>query len=329
VGYQHTTEVLKQENVAFFPAFPETAGVVAKFLHIGYIPAGLILNFLLTIALVYMVMRLASLLAERFGAGKQQKRIALLSAITLLAFPSSFFLVAYYAEAMLALGFVGAVYFALRRQFWLTVPFMIMATASKVIGVAVVIAVGLIALEEWWRQKGGISLLVKWWAITLLGLSGLLAYMTYLWLRFGDPILFYHIQKAWGRNSETFFATRLIKDYYFHIFDPSHFGGIYGYSINLCYMLTPIILFALVLVIWRKYKTYWPMVLAGLSMALPLSTGIPDGLYRYALAATPIVPFAVLWMRSQPWVLYALLGLSSSAMFVFAAGFLTGKYFSG
>lgn len=330
IGYHHAPGVLQQENVAFFPGFPETAGAVAKFLHIGYIPAGLLLNFLLTIALVYMLMRLAMLIAERFGASKYAKRIALLSAVALLAFPSSFFLVAYYAEAMLALGFTGAVYFALRKQFWLAVPFMIMATASKVMGAIAVLTVAVIAFEQWRREKGSLVLLAKWWGITALGLSGLLAYMTYLWMRFGDPVLFYHIQKAWGRNSEGFFATRLLKDFYFHIFDPSHFGGVYGYAINLCYMLTPIALFILVLIIWRKYKIYWPFVLTGLAMALPISTGIPDSLYRYALVAAPLIPFAILWLRNyKPFTTYALIGVSGIAMLGFAAGFLSGKYFSG
>jgi hypothetical protein len=329
VGYQHPAAT-PQENVAFFPGFPETVGVIARTLHLDFIPVGLVLNFLLTIVLVYMLMKLAQLLAVKLGAADHQRKIALLSAITLLVFPSSFFLVAYYAEAMLALGFVGAVYFALKRQLWFAVPFMIMATASKVMGAIAVLTVMTIVFEQWRRDRGGLKQLAKGWGISLIGLSGLLAYMTYLWVRFGDPILFYRIQKAWGRNSETFFASRLLKDFYFHIFDPSYFGGVYGYAINLCWMLTPIVLFVLVIVAWRKYKLYWPGVLAGLAMALPLSTGITDSTYRYALVAAPLAPLAIIWLRAyKPYVLYSLLAISGAAMFIFAAGFLSGKYFSG
>jgi hypothetical protein len=239
-------------------------------------------------------------------------------------------LAAYYAEAMLTLGFVGAVYFALRRRLWLAVPFMIMATASKVMGGIAVLTVMAIVFEQWRRDRGAPAALVKAWGITLIGLSGLAAYMIYLWVTFGDPILFYHIQKAWGRNSQGFFASHLLKDYYFHLLNPPYFGGVYGYAINLCWMLTPVVLLIVAFVAWRKYKMYWPIVLAGLAMALPLSTGIPDSLYRYALVAAPALPLAVIWLRTfRPFILYALFGVSGVAMLCFAAGFLSGKYFSG
>lgn len=330
VGYQHAPGPLQQENVAFFPGFPETVGVIARALHVDFIAVGLVLNILISVLLVYLLMRLAELLAARYGAADKKRKIALWSVIALLAFPSSFFLVAYYAEAMLVLGFVGAVYFALAGRLWLAVPFMIMASASKVMGIIAVVIVALIVLEQWLRQHGKPLDLIKKWAVTALGASGLLAYMTYLWARFGDPILFYHIQQAWGRNGESFFVTRLIKDYYLRLFDPPAFGGIYGYAINLCWMLTPFILLTIVVIAWRKYKVYWPIALAGLAMAIPLSTGIPDSLYRYALVATPIIPFAALWLsKYKPYVFYGLVGLSSLAMLCFAAGFLSGKYFSG
>ncbi|HSE61252.1 MAG TPA: mannosyltransferase family protein [Candidatus Saccharimonadales bacterium] len=329
VGYHHTPGPLTQENVAFFPGFPETIGLIARALHADYIIVGLALNLFVTALLVYAVMNLASLLAVRYGADKKRRTIALLSALTLLAFPSSYFLVAYYAEAMLVLGFVGAVYFALRGRYWATVPFLIVATASKSTGVIAVITVAIIALEQWWQDKN-MTLLVKKWLITSLGVSGLFAFMTYLWVKFGDPVLFYHAQQAWGRNSPVFFGTRLIKDYYFHLFDPRHFGGMYGYALNVCWMLTPFVLLGVVIIAWRSYKAYWPIVLAGLAMALPLSTGIPDSLHRYALVAVPIVPFAVLWFsKYKPAILYVLLSVSGLAMLLFAAVFLAGNRFSG
>lgn len=330
VGYHHTPGPLQQENVAFFPGFPETVGVIARTLHTDFIAVGLVLNILLTVVLVFFIMKLGQLLAVRFGAADKQRKVGLISAITLLAFPASFFLVAYYAEAMLVLGFVGAVYFALRRQLWPAVPFMVMATASKVMGAIVVVTVGVIVLEQWLRDHGKPIELIKQWAITALGLSGLVAYMAYLWARFGDPILFYHIQQAWGRNGESFFVVRLLKDFYLRLLDIHGFGGAYGYAINLCWMLTPFVLLAVVLIAWRVYKVYWPMVLAGITMALPLSTGIPDSLYRYALVAAPIIPFAVLWfIKHKIIIFYGLIGLSGIAMLCFAAGFLSGNHFSG
>jgi len=42
----------------------------------------------------------------------------------------------------------------------------------------------------------------RWRGIYLLmAPGGLLAYMGYLWARFGDPLLFYSAQKSWGRQA--------------------------------------------------------------------------------------------------------------------------------
>jgi hypothetical protein len=37
--------------------------------------------------------------------------------------------------------------------------------------------------------------------------SGLIIYMGYLWVRFGDPVLFYSAQKNWGRQATGPLAT--------------------------------------------------------------------------------------------------------------------------
>src|SRR4029453_9445462 len=99
---------------------------------------------------------------------------------------ASFFLAAFYADAMLALGVLGAVHHALAGRVWWSVPFLALATASKVLGVAAVAVVAVIVFVHWRRDTQPIGTLLRRWAITVLGLSGLVSYMVYLWVRFGD-----------------------------------------------------------------------------------------------------------------------------------------------
>jgi hypothetical protein len=330
-GYMHASGTIQQENVAFFPGFPQTAGGIAHVLHVEPFYVGIILNVILTVGSVYVLMKLATLFAHRYNAGKHARRIALLSAAVLLAYPASFFFAAYYAEALLIFATLAAVYMTATRRLWWAVPFLAIATASKVTGVIVVATCMVMVLEQWIAARQPFRTLVGKLAIIAAGVSGLLAYMTYLWVRFGDPILFYKIQKTWGRNDDVFFVKRLVGGWYMHFFDHAHWPGIFEYSVNIFVMVLPFIVAAAVFIIWRTYKVYWPIVLALLALGIPLSTGIMDSINRYCLILAPIIPLIVIWAQRKlkPWMVCAILGLSGLAMLYYTFGFFREGWFAG
>jgi hypothetical protein len=329
-GYEFSGSFLKEENIAFFPAYPETINLVTAILPLRAVHTGLLLNIGLTIASIYLVMLLAKWLAKQSGA-VNPTRIAILSAAAFLLYPSSFFFAAHYAEAMLVLGTLGATYFALTKRLWWAVPFMVIATASKVIGILSVATVAVIVFEQWRREKKSpLSRLVKQWSVTALGLSGLAAYMLFLWLRFGNPLLFYSIQQAWGRNDGGFFVTDVITNHYVYMFDPLHYGTKYTYLLELLYMALPFVLTAIALYAWRRYKTYWPLVPGILSWLIPASTGVLASVNRYALIASALIPFAIIWLQRWPaFVTYGLLAASGCLMLLFTIAFLRGSPFMG
>ncbi|HSX29961.1 MAG TPA: GtrA family protein [Candidatus Saccharimonadales bacterium] len=318
-------------NVAFFPAYPQIVRVVSNIVHVDPLYVGLVLNIFLTVAVVYLLMKLAALIAARNGLSlTRSKQVAIMSAVALLAYPASFFMAAFYADALLVLGFVGAIYMALTKRLLLAVPFMIAASASKITGSVAVVTVGVIVLEQWWQERGSLWQLSKRWAIAGLGVLGLAAYMLYSWMRFGSPLFFYYAEKAWGRADGGFFVKR-IAAYYLHMFEPGYYGSWYNYAMMLFMMILPFLVLGAGLFIARRYKTYWPLVLGFFTILLPLSTGIIDSLNRYCLVAIPLVPFIVTWLlgKIRPAWLYAVLGLSAISMLVFAVGFLDGRWFAG
>lgn len=329
-GYEFGGSIFKEENIAFFPAFPKIVHAISMLVPLKPFYAGLVLNIVITVANVYIIMLLARFLVRKYGAEKHQNRIAILSALVFLLYPASFFFAAFYAESLLVLGTLGAVYFAITKRLWLSVPFMIIATASKVIGALAVATVAVIVLEQWLAQtRRQPFTLIKNWAITALGMGGLLGYMLFLWIRFGDPLLFYSIQKAWGRNNEGFFVTEIARIYYAKILEPGYFGNKYGYLLNILYMILPFILTAAALYAWRRYKTYWPLVPGILAWLVPASTGVLGSLNRYALIAAALIPFGVMWLYKCPPLLYALIAASGILMIVFATAFLHNIAFMG
>lgn len=330
-GYAPPDDPTWTANVAFFPSFPTTTNFIADFLHISPLYVGLVLNIFLTIGCVYLLMKLAYLLANRYGLQKNAVRISLISAAVLLLHPAAFFMAAFYTEAFLIFGFIGAVYFALTSRYWLAVPFLIIASASKATGVLAIGIVGLIALEQWLRTHGSIMLMLKRWSVAILGTSGLAAYMAYLWIKHGDPLLFYKVESFWGRDHQGFFPAEIIRGYYAHIVDPAYFHSTFIYGMMLMYMMVPFVLIGAGIIIARAYRTFWPLVLGIAIVVIPLSTGLMESLNRYSLAAAPIIPFIVIWINSKvrPQFIYALLALSGFVMLVSAYGFLDGDYFAG
>lgn len=332
-GYAPADDPDHAANVAFFPGFPWVVDTLSRVLHVDALYVGLVINVLFTILAVYLVMKLAQLFAGRYGSKKYARSVIFLSAALLLLHPASFFLAAFYTEAFLVVGFLGAVYCALTGRLWVAVPFMILASASKVTGMLAMGTVGLIVLEHWWSNRSWKTLpkLIGRWSITILGAGGLIGYVLYLWHWHGDPLLFYRVEALWGRTHEGFFLPNIIHGYYSHMFDPSHYDGIFEYAMTFTYMITPLLVIGVALWVAIRYRMIWPFALGLLAMLIPVSTSLMEGLNRYSLVAAPFFPLIILWLRSKarPVFISALLVVSGAAMLCTAYGFLVGTYFAG
>jgi hypothetical protein len=122
-------------------------------------------------------------------------RVARGAVLALAFFPTTFFLNAAYTESLflaLSAGSVWAV--RVRKDLLLACVLAGLASATRNVGVFLIVPLA----YEWinnldrYRWRGAYLLLVP---------SGLVAYMGYLWARFGDPILFYTAQEDWGREA--------------------------------------------------------------------------------------------------------------------------------
>jgi hypothetical protein len=195
----------RQSAVAVFPAYP---GVLWG-LHSVTTVSVKLLGSLVTIAC-----GLGALLAIfKWFRDHVTDRVARVALVTLLVYPYVFYLFgAVYGDALFLLAAVGAFLLLERDHTILAGLAGAVATATRPVGIALII--GLVAVALWRRHviEAGES---RWrprvlWrrlrpadAGVLLSLGGLVGYMIYLGIRFGHPLAFDDVQSApgWDQGS--------------------------------------------------------------------------------------------------------------------------------
>jgi Mannosyltransferase (PIG-V) len=260
--------------------------------------------------------------------------------LILALFPTTFFFNATYTESLfLALSAASMWALRVRKDLLLGCALAAFATATRNVGIFLIVPLayewirGGVGREEygWWR---GIGCMV-------IASSGLAFYSAYLWLRFGNPLLFYTEQQRWGREATTplttlrnalleggedlreFFDPRLRADPSLGLI-VDHIGAASD-AYNLAFLGIALLLLALGL-------RMLPFSLSAHSFLLilpPVFFGTPQGplmgLPRYLLVAFPI--FIVLGaLLKDRRLLSGWLVLSGAASLVLCALFVSWRF---
>jgi hypothetical protein len=263
------------------------------------------------------------------------ERVARGTVLILAFFPTTFFLNAAYTESLFLALSAGSLWaMRVRRDLLLACALAGFASATRNVGVFLFAPL----LYEW-INSGGLERGRERWRGIYLALipSGLIVYMGYLWIRFGDPFLFYSAQQDWGRRATGPLATvsrawgsavegagRLLDPGLWA--DPTlsgladHIAGA-GNFFNLL-----IFVFAVVVLLAGSRDLPPSLTIYGLLLIAPATLfGTPDGPLmgtpRYVLVAFPI--FMVLgllssnrWLFGGWLILSTLLSLLLCALFV-------------
>lgn len=186
--------VLINPATAFFPLYPALVWLFGQVLLGSYSVAGIVVSSLACLAGLVFVHRLTR---QELG-----EDVANTSVRYLLIFPTAFFFFAIYTESVFLLVTAGSAYFAVRRQWWLAGTFGYFAALTRPSGILIGLLVGLEYLL-WLRRER------RWprWEIGSLALipAGLVTYMGYLWIRFGDPLTHLKAQQnyIWARDYQS------------------------------------------------------------------------------------------------------------------------------
>ena len=123
------------------------------------------------------------------------ERVARGTVLILAFFPTTFFLNAAYTESLFLALSAGSVWaMRVRKDLLLACVLAGFAAATRNVGIFLVVPL----MYEWIKDVERF----RWRGVyLLLAPGGLFVYMVYLWVRFGDPLLFYTAQESWGRHA--------------------------------------------------------------------------------------------------------------------------------
>lgn len=179
---------------AFFPLYPFLLGVISKVTNLNIIFVGILINLIYLMGSLIFLKKLILL--------DYPKKITQEVIIYLLIFPTSFYFLAIYSEGLFLFLSLGAFYFTrlfLKNQkiryLILGILFAILASATRLVGVALVIALW---VEVFLINKDKVNNKLKW--LTLLMPAGLVVYLIFLYNQTGNPFYFLNSQQNWQRN---------------------------------------------------------------------------------------------------------------------------------
>ena len=267
------------------------------------------------------------------------QRVAEGSVLALAFFPTTFFLNAAYTESLFLALSAGSVWaMRVRKDLLLACILGGFAAATRNVGIFLVAPL----MYEWVRGGGLEEGNERWRGIYLaLVPSGLVAYMGYLWIRFGDPLLFYSAQQNWGRQATGPLATagrawKSAAEGAGRLLDPGlwahpslgnladHLAGANNLY-NLCFFV-----FAVVVLLAGLRDLPLSLSIYGFLLVAPATLfGTPEsplmGTPRYVLVAFPI--FIVLGLLSRKKLLFGgWLVLSTLMSLVLCALFVSWRF---
>jgi hypothetical protein len=177
------------QSTAFFPLYPVfVRGLAPLFAHSSLI-AGVALSVAFFVAAMYLLYRL---IVIDYGP-----RVAAWTVVFASLFPTSFFFQAVYTESLFLLTTVACLFFA-RREQWLWAGLAgFCAALTRNTGVLLLLPM---TMFYFGARDGKLRFQDRQLAWFALVPTGLLVWMGYLQIRFGDPFAFLKAQAHWGRS---------------------------------------------------------------------------------------------------------------------------------
>lgn len=210
--------------------------------------------------------------------------------ILLLLFPTSFFFGSVYTESLFFALSVWSFYFA-RKGRWLDAGLLAaFATATRIIGLALFIALAIEAYSAY-RKDG--KLAIKLLGVTM-SLTGILGYMVYLKQTTGDALNFLHTIGIFGaqRSSNFVILPQVIYRYVFKVLPSlnyNYFPGVFSGWLE--FGLAILFLFIAIFSIVRLRPSYSSYLILG--YLIPTLSGSFSSMPRYLLVLFPAFLFVV------------------------------------
>ncbi len=314
-----------QSSVAFWPTYPLVIRLLSWAFPTIYI-TGTFVTIVSSAVVVVVLRKWAKLFVSPV--------VAFTAVALLCVFPFSWYLYGVvYSDALFIATAIGAFYLVERdRYFWAGLV-GILATAGRPAGLVVALALVLRVIERRNRAHGAVGVrqlfnprsLTRADAPIFLSWLGVGSWCAFLWVKFGDPLLFVTIEasKGWdqGAGPSTWLKFRLFEELQHHPFAWSTMSHVaHGLVVLGALLLLPRVK--------RRFGWAYAVYAFGL-IALPL-LGTKDffGGGRYLLGAFPCIVVAAELLVARPKLRLVILPLSLLTMLALAVAFGRGSYLS-
>lgn len=304
-GYFHLSQ-------AFFPFYPIVMGLIARFLPLPYWFIG---SFVSLASFVGGILLLHTILY------KEDRNLAWWTVVLIVTFPTSFFFSAVYPTGLFfLLCMLTVVCIKKKLWFWCGV-FGAFASATRIVGVFLFIYVAL----EYWAVRPKKIRLLDICSICLIPI-GLIAYMGYLYVRNGDPLLFFHMQPLFGANRSTSLILlpqviwRYMKILVTAFLQPTP----QSYFISVMELIATIFGYWILLYGYRIKERWSTLLYSFAVLTIPTLTGTLSSMPRYILNAFPL--FFILGKLDNRTIRYVLLGIFIVLQIILSAMFLRGWF---
>ncbi|MEK7166703.1 MAG: mannosyltransferase family protein [Patescibacteria group bacterium] len=286
-----------QFTQVYFPLFPLLLRGLGRLFADDYlILSGLFVSFVCFIGAIYVFQRLLDI---DYGYNVNKFRILLMQ----LVFPTSFFFAALYTESLFLLLVMLSFLLARKKKWWLCAAVGSLATFTRITGIFLLPAL----LWEFFqdhksknqenskniKNSAPSSLIIKGFQplirspILYLLPIGLISYMVYLQIFFGDALYFWHAQGVFGAERaghSLVFPLQTLWRYIKIITTVSNGDALLPALMELGAFLLGVVL----LVKASKSVRISYLIFSWLVLFVPLLTGTLSSLPRYVLLAFPI-----------------------------------------
>lgn len=294
---------------AYFPFYSVLVRQVARLIG-DYLLSGLLVSHLAFLGALLVGYRLTRL--------DYSKRVASQSLLALSLFPTAFFFLSFYTESLFLFLVFLVFYWWRKGKTWAAGLAGACAAATRIVGIFLIPA---LLYEVWQAEKRSLRKLI---AAGLPSL-GLLGYMGYLQQRFGDPLLFTHVQEGFGAGRTTEKLVLLYQVFWRYgkmVLTVDRGNPIY-FTLWL-EVLTAFVFLGLLVMAWRRgiRKSY--LIFSLLAYLLPTLTGTFSSMPRYVLVLFPA--FIIMGQAKQQRLFRLWLVISAILLFISAALFTRGYW---
>lgn len=265
-----------QYEQAFFPLYSVLIRAISRLFSIDFAISGMIISNVAFLGSLFVLWKLVSYIPSL--PKKSVRDIQQWTILFILAFPTSYYFASVYTESLSFFLILISFYFLQTKRFVFYGISAAVASGVRLVGSFLLVPVGLVG------------------------------YMAYLWKQHGDPLLFMHVQPAFGANRSGDELIILPEVYY--RYSAIFFRALMRWDpwayVQAIALLEFVMFNAVLILLWvawkRKYPAFW-VYFSAASLILPTLTGTLSSMPRYVLVAFPL--FIVLAQLPITWRRYA------------------------